>query len=504
MAGVFFTAILIPFLSNRESDSVTKALHPTFVSRFFRSPLIILFFSGYSLFAQADSLPRFELTSPARFSLAIYSLTQQPEPLFTQGMKDDTLFPPASTQKLLTASAAVLELGDSFTFNTTLSRAGRDFVIKFSGDPTLTTSDLKQLLLALKENGVTTIKGDIWLDNSIFNGYESAVGWPWDVLGVCYSAPSSAITLDENCVPGSIYTNPDGSTRVYIPEQYPILVTTQAIALDEKQQEELMCDLELNAMQSNRYQLGGCLPFRSAPLPLKFALRNTGLYGQEQITNLLRQFNIELKGTIRVGQPPPHSQQLLALKRSPLLSDLLKTMLQDSDNLIANNLTKMIGHHYFRQAGSFANGVQAIKEILSARNIDLSSAQLYDGSGLSRNNRMSGRQLLDILAFIANNDDQLHLLDTLAVAGESGTLKYKKSMRHSPVKGEIIGKSGSLYATHNMAGFGLDKSGKPDTIFVQLVTDYFPRQEDGRSELEAFEAGFYQYVTELSNEKGSE
>ncbi|MGT0150760.1 D-alanyl-D-alanine carboxypeptidase [Vibrio metschnikovii] len=61
------------------------------------------------------------------------------------------------------------------------------------------------------------MSGDIWLDISQFSGYQRAVGWPWDSLGVCYSAPVSAVNLDGNCIQASIYTQDNGSTRVYVP-----------------------------------------------------------------------------------------------------------------------------------------------------------------------------------------------------------------------------------------------------------------------------------------------
>lgn len=88
----------------------------------------------------------------------------------------------------MTALAAKLELGDKFRFHTDLMRSGQDWIIRFSGDPTLTTADLTTLLKAMKAQSGGRIEGDLWLDNSVFSGYERAVGWPWDILGVCYSA----------------------------------------------------------------------------------------------------------------------------------------------------------------------------------------------------------------------------------------------------------------------------------------------------------------------------
>ncbi|MFA0265152.1 D-alanyl-D-alanine carboxypeptidase, partial [Vibrio cyclitrophicus] len=129
----------------------------------------------------------------------------------------DGFYPPASTLKLVTALAAKLELGDDFHYTTSIARSNKDVVISFSGDPTLQREQLKRLLAQYAKSQSKTINGNLYLDNSAYTGYQRAVGWPWDILGVCYSAPSSAMTLDSNCAQASIYTKDNGSTRVYIP-----------------------------------------------------------------------------------------------------------------------------------------------------------------------------------------------------------------------------------------------------------------------------------------------
>ncbi|MDW6003059.1 serine-type D-Ala-D-Ala carboxypeptidase [Vibrio mangrovi] len=417
-----------------------------------------------------------------------------------------SFYPPASTMKLITALAAKLELGDQFRFKTVLGRTGNDVIVHFSGDPQLTTDDLKQLFVTLKQQGIAKIDGDLWLDNSLFTGYERAVGWPWDILGVCYSAPSSVIVLDDNCVPGSIYTQTDGRTRVYIPEQYPIHVSTQAKTVSLQEQKQQLCDLELHSNVENNYRLSGCLVQRGSPLPLKFALQNTSLYATRIVYKILNQLGIDLRGNVIVGRPPVALQHALVSHESKPLVELLDTMLKDSDNLIANNVTKTLGHQFFVQAGSFANGTEAIKQILYAKaGIDLKTAQLVDGSGLSRNNRVTANQLAAVLRYIWKNEPSLHLIELLPVAGQSGTLKYRKSMRSSFVKGHLSAKSGSIYGSYNMAGYGLDEKGKPQVLFVQFVTDYFPDEEKEtaqiRSQLEQFEEKFYRDIIQMSQEE---
>ncbi|MGR5118629.1 serine-type D-Ala-D-Ala carboxypeptidase [Vibrio astriarenae] len=449
------------------------------------------------------ALPPVEaLPSGSRVSTQVESLTTNQS---VQSYGDtEQLFPPASTLKVVTALAAKLELPETFRFETQINQSNKDWVIKFSGDPLLKNQHLSAMFKQIKADGITEIKGDIWLDNSVFSGYERAVGWPWDNLGVCYSAPSSAISIDKNCVQASIYTNNNGSTRVYVPEHQPIYVETRARTVTKVEKESSQCTLELTTGDDNHFVIDGCLLAREKPLPLRFAVQDTSLYVSRVIQRLLTQQGIRFNGQVRVGEKPNSGKlKLLATHQSPSLDEMLEKMLKSSNNLIADNLTKTLGHHFYLQPGSFANGTAAIKQIIFANTgIDLSRAQFADGSGLSRNNRMTNHSMSQVLRYVWENESQLGLIDIMPTAGESGTLQYRRSMRKSPVKGNIIAKSGSVYGSYNMAGYGLDAQGKPQTLFVQFVADYYPnKKRDSQptvAPITQFETQFYQQIVEFS------
>ncbi|MDL5028342.1 serine-type D-Ala-D-Ala carboxypeptidase [Vibrio sp. TMPB1044] len=457
---------------------------------------ISIFSTNTFAYAPLDKLPDGSSTS-----LILESLNGNSNEMKTNS---DSLYPPASTLKLVTALAAKLELGDDFHYTTSISRSNKDVVISFSGDPTLQREHLKSLLAQYAKSQSKTIEGNLYLDSSAFTGYQRAVGWPWDILGVCYSAPSSAMTLDSNCAQASIYTKDNGSTRVYIPAHYPIDVTTSAATVTRSGQKATQCDLELITTPDNAYKLSGCLVERKKPLPLKFAIQNPERYTYQVVTSLLKELKIEVKGDVLVSKKnKPGKTTLVASHNSEKLPELLDTMLKKSDNLIADNLTKTLGETFYVQPGSFNNGTEAIKQILLTKaNIDLSKAQLVDGSGLSRNNRMRSQTMAQVLRYIWENDQQLNLIEAMPTSGTDGTLKYRQSMRKAPIQGNIVAKSGSLYGSYNMAGYGLDKTGNPNSLFVQFVRDYFPEEQDPDKPVEApitqFERAFYKDVVEFS------
>lgn len=253
----------------------------------------------------------------------------------------------------------------------------------------------------------------------------------------------------------------------------------------------------------NHYELQGCLIEREKPLPLNFAVQDTERYTTRILATLLSELNIQVKGKVRVGSAPQKQLKLVAQHQSKPLPDLLDKMLKESDNLIADTLTKTLGAKFFVQPGSFSNGTEAIKQIIFAKTgVDIRQARLEDGSGLSRNNRISAAKMAELLRYIWKNDKTLNLITNMPKSGESGTLQYRQSMRSAPIKGQLIAKSGSLYGTHNMAGYGLDKQGKPNTIFVQFVSDYFPEEKDDSQPVIApithFEQLFYRDIVNFS------
>ncbi len=430
---------------------------------------IFVFLISLFTFSSLAYAPLSLLPYGSRYSLVVSDRVES----YVLKENSEQFFPPASTLKILTALAAKLELGDDFRFKTHFEIHERDLIVRFSGDPELKTEHLNALTKQLMNKGITSVRNVI-IDGSAFQGYERAVGWPWDILGVCYSAPSSAITLNDNCVQASISSIAGRKTRVFVPAHQPIKVTTDALSLNKTDIKSRRCNLELITSLQNNYHLSGCISESEKPLPLKFAVQNTSLYVLSTLKRILSENGINV-----VGDFLEHDVQkkgtVVASHQSQPLPKLLEIMLKKSDNLIAENLTKSMGSHFFHQAGSFSNGTEAIKQILHTRaKINLKHAQLADGSGLSRNNRLTSSDMEKVLRYIWENNAKLKLIELLPISGQSGTLKYRKSMRSASVLGRIAAKSGSLYGSYNMAGYVLNDKNEPTLLFVQLISDYHP------------------------------
>lgn len=417
----------------------------------------------------------------------IYSLNDK-----IHGINYDTYMHPASTQKLLTALAALLYLGPDYTFKTALyiSRQSHangklkistdgtltgDIKIKFTGDPFFTSDNLSSLFKSLKDQGVKRIKGNILLDISRFTGKDRADGWSASDLPVCFTAPSSALIINHNCAGCRLRPSSIGRrAKVEILNRNPISVSSETITVKASDFRD-KCTLEAEILGSNSYHVSGCIPKlkKDAPYPLLFAVNDPKSWGIDWTVKILKNLNLNVLGDISVVKQNQAGFTPYAVINSPRLYNLVKVMLQKSDNLYADAIAKTVGFEYFKRAGSYQNAVKAIRAILEKQaGINLKNAYMVDGSGLSSHNLLSAKNLFDVLNYINAHDSTLNLIAILPKSGISGTLKNRPSVKRKQLKGAVIAKTGSLQNVSNLAGFIKSKSNKliPFVILENSIT----------------------------------
>lgn len=400
---------------------------------------------------------------------------------------------PASLQKIITGLAARLVLDEEYRFETTVETTDRDVIINFSGDPSFTRTHLRTLIEKLKLKQ-TTIEGNLYLNGGAFDTSERAIGVPWDVMGVCYSAPSSSITMNGNCIYGKIEASTPPPVKALKASGSPyISISADDIIIREGLENlNIDCDLKLTADNNNHYSLNGCVGTNRLPVNFHLAIQNTTHYLTKILQEELDRAGIHLRG--KIIRNDKMSGTVIALHQSEPLMKLIDVMMKRSDNLIADNLLKTVGRVYYKQPGSYENGAAAVKAVLKEKaGIDLSRAVILDGSGLSRNNRITARQLMQVVQYIFNHKE-LGLIETMPVSGQSGTLQYRSSLVNAPLNGQVMAKTGSIYGVYNLAGKIKTKSGKT-LYFVQLLSNYHSDSDNrnvARKPLRDFERSFYE------------
>jgi serine-type D-Ala-D-Ala carboxypeptidase/endopeptidase (penicillin-binding protein 4) len=164
---------------------------------------------------------------------------------------------------------------------------------------------------------------------------------------------------------------------------------------------------------------------------------------------------------IPVGRPAhtgrrPGTARTLATELSPTIHRLVYEMDQVSDNFYAETLTKDIAVAAGRR-GSTKAGTTLTHRYVHNLGVDLAGARIWDGSGLSKADRLSARQILAVLRRAADEPYGWFYRHALPVAGVSGTLAHR--MRSGPAFRNALAKTGTLNGASALSGFVTARNG---------------------------------------------
>ncbi len=329
----------------------------------------------------------------------VYDLTAK-QALFST--RSTTLRPPASVEKLYTATTALELMGSAATLSTTVTGVGHlaaggvwegDLYLHGGGDPTFGSSSfiashydgegspvsaLAQQLVRV--DGIHHITGSILGDESWFDSRRGE--------------PSSD----------------------YAPD--PFLEGT------------------LSGLAFNRGAVG---PERGPHAPAAYAAR--------ELWGALKSEGVSIRGSSGAATTPPGATPL-ALVKSPPLTQLLGLTLPPSDNFFAETLVKDLGALY-GGAGTTAAGAAVVRRTIAS--VFGLHPHVVDGSGLSESDDTSPYEVVDLLVGLAPSSIGSVLRADLAVAGRSGTLATR--MRHTGAEGRCQAKTGTLTGASNLAGY---------------------------------------------------
>lgn len=371
---------------------------------------------------------------------------------------------PASNQKLITLYSAlnVLDLEEkvytSVYHDGTITKGVLDgnIYFKFRGDPELDKKRLKSLITSIKDFGITSIKGNVYVDDFEFDQEFFGGGWPVDQTKFCYSAPIASIIYNRNCYHVSVNTNNNGDLS-FLSEHKPY---TYSI-IDSSHQEEFKdkyCDLELKANADNTYLLSGCHQAKNFPLTLKLAVQNPRDNIKGVISSVLDDLEINFSGF--EFQRTPAILTKISDTTSRTIKELLSDMSKESDNMYAEIIFKKISARATGYSGNWKNSSIITKDLLVDNlGLDPTTFNLHDGSGLSRKNIIAANVFTTLLAN-AYEDKNItkYFLDSLPAAGVDGTLKRR--FKNSLLEKMVFAKTGTIDNASALSGYVFLDNGK--------------------------------------------
>jgi D-alanyl-D-alanine carboxypeptidase/D-alanyl-D-alanine-endopeptidase (penicillin-binding protein 4) len=182
------------------------------------------------------------------------------------------------------------------------------------------------------------------------------------------------------------------------------------------------------------------------------------------------------RGIRVVGQPVRGrrgDESVVARVRSAPLSQIVEHTLEVSDNNAAEVLARQVAVTSGRPA-SFSGGTLAVRRVLAGLGVDTSRDRVYDGSGLSRQDRVSPRTLLSVLSVAADSGHPRlrAVVTSLPVAGFTGSLAYRFQVGDPRALGTVRAKTGTLTGVHVLAGVATT----PDGALMSFVAaaDHVP------------------------------
>jgi D-alanyl-D-alanine carboxypeptidase/D-alanyl-D-alanine-endopeptidase (penicillin-binding protein 4) len=193
----------------------------------------------------------------------------------------------------------------------------------------------------------------------------------------------------------------------------------------------------LSALSFNHGRTGKAAPYFQAT-PAKFAA--------DAFEKALEHEGVKITGAARAGLTAEGMTPLSELE-SPPVSAIVRLMNQPSDNYFAEMLIKGLGAQ-FGTAGSTTAGATVIKEAVRPFGI---TPTVIDGSGLSRGDRTSPRQIVALLKGMDQSEAGVAFDSSLPVVGRNGTM-YNR-MRGTPAQDRCHAKTGTLHDVSTLAGF---------------------------------------------------
>jgi D-alanyl-D-alanine carboxypeptidase/D-alanyl-D-alanine-endopeptidase (penicillin-binding protein 4) len=346
--------------------------------------------------------------------------------------------------------------------------------------------------------GVRHVEGGVVGDDSYFLHEPFGTSWGWDDLQWPYGAPVSALSYNENTVSLSIVAdpaNPNATVAEWSPNvEYYTLDNTMTPAakgetahpgLDRAPGNMLVRTFGTGPAQGFQENLAVEDPAALAAAVFKEALRGRGITVDGAATAAHR-YSIEtgefaaerstpikpapVRASIVSAEAPLEGRKVLAVHVSVPVEQDITVIDKVSQNLHAELLLRLLGKVQGRD-GSFAEGARVVRQFMTSIGVDDNDFFLYDGSGMSMDDRVAPRAYTKLLTWAAKQPWGQAWRDTLPVAGVDGTLNGR--FRNSPLKGKLWGKTGTHNENDALTGYLKGASGKT-VAFSIMVNGHRP------------------------------
>jgi len=406
----------------------------------------------------------------------------------------------ASNSKLFTTAAALDALGPGRLLETRLLVRGAlrdgtlhgDLAVVGAGDPSFSWrldaagdpfAVFRAWAAALRRAGVERVDGRLYLDHSLFEPPVSHPDWDVEKRLKWYQAPVAALAFYENVVRVRVWPGerPGSPARVEAEPALPLFgLRSHVLTAASWRRSRLLVH---RPEGGGDISVAGAVFLRGGEVEVPVAVDDPVAYFGAAVAAALAEGGVKLGGpAVPVAPRPGLVWQTAAVHRTALL-DLLEVTNHESQNLFAESLVKLVGAERCG-AGSWRRGVQAVEELAGdaiarveaqtgeAQTVEAASGgaasgaaddplagfRLRDGSGLSRQNQATPRQVTAFLAAMARHPAAAVYASTLPEGGEAAT-SLEKRFDEERYRGRVFAKTGTLSGVSTLSGYARGRSG---------------------------------------------
>lgn len=414
------------------------------------------------------------------YSILVENLTQ-PETLVR--INTTAAMQPASTIKTLTTLVALHELGPDYQWPTELYALGPvdsdgnlngDLLIRGQGDPFLVEEQVRAMLKSLMQQGIQHIHGNLVIDTSAF----AEEVWQGSAMdgqsGRAYNVYPHPLLMNFQVNNFIFRPAPEGENEVTILNDPPLhnLIIDNQLTLRQGACNGFQRGIRADVFPAeNRIRFSGAFPNRCEQYRMTRSSMKASDYAYGLISLLWQQLGGTLSGDVvednsgaRLALQP--DLQPATVHWSPPLGEIIRSINKYSNNVMTRLLMLTLGHQLEESATTLSAGQQAIYDFLTERQIPHMSLVLDNGSGLSRETRISADDLGAALNFAWHSPYMPEFLASLPLSGMDGTMSTR--LTDSTARGRMHVKTGSLDDVAGVAGYVYSQSGDQYLVIVML------------------------------------
>ena len=330
--------------------------------------------------------------------------------------------------------------------------------IRGGGDPYLVEETLRQMLTELRRRGLQRIAGDVVIDNSYFDlDPEDPAAFDGEPLRA-YNVAPDALLVNFKVV--RFWFEPDRATRrvrITALPALPNLEIVNDLKLVRGRCRGYMRGIEIDAVANgNRVRFTGEFPDGCNSYSFGRTLLDHDSYAYGLIRAQWETLGGSIDGGVRHGQIDAALAPLMRWRSRPY-SELIRLINKFSNNVMTRQVFLTLGAHYFGAPASLPKARAAVDRWLDERGLRFPGLVIDNGSGLSRDSRISARDLAQLLRLAWRSPFMPEFISSLSLVGTDGT--FGRRHRQNALTGRAHLKTGRLDNVTAMAGYLLADDG---------------------------------------------